>query len=69
MLALLYAAAEPDKVPFYIAGGLVAVWAVVLVGDRPEPAEFPDGQAASAGVIGITFVLVVIAIGAAILTG
>ena len=31
MIAILLAASEPSKVPFYIAGGAFAVWAVILV--------------------------------------
>ena len=30
MLTLLIAAAEPSKVPFYLAGGALAAWAVIL---------------------------------------
>jgi hypothetical protein len=69
VLALLYAAAEPDKTPFYIAGGLLAVWAVVLAGIGLSRPEFPNGLSGQRGVIGITFVLMVFAVGAAILTG
>ena len=53
MSALLLAASEPSKVPFYIAGGALAAWAVVLAAiglDRPEfPRQRYRGQR---GVIG-----------------
>jgi hypothetical protein len=45
------------------------VWAVVLSAIGLSRPEFPNGRGGQRGVIGITFGLVVIAIGAAILTG
>jgi hypothetical protein len=62
----LFAAAEPSKVPFYIAGGLLAIWAVLLSWLGLTRPEFPFGQRGQRGVISITFVLFVIAVGAAI---
>ena len=68
MLATLIAAAEPSKTAFYIAGGLLAVWAVVLAGVGLTQPEFPFGQRGQRGVIAVSFVLIVIAIAGAILT-
>ena len=68
MLSLLIAAAEPSKVPFYIAGGVLAMWAVVLAGIGLTQPDFPHGQRGQRGVIMLSFVLIVIAIAAAILT-
>ena len=68
MHVLLLAADEPSKVPFYILGGLLAVWAVVLSGIGFSRPAFPGNVAGQRAVIGISFVLVVLAIGAAILT-
>jgi hypothetical protein len=62
------AAAEPSKVPFYIAGGLLAVWAVVLAGIGLNNPKFPGNQGGQRGVIALSFVLIVIAILAAVLT-
>jgi hypothetical protein len=62
----LLAAAEPSKVPFYIAGGLLAVWAVVVSWLGLTRPDFPFGQRGQRGVMSISFVLVVIAVGAAI---
>ncbi len=40
MIHLILAASEPSKVPFYIAGGAFAVWAVVLASiGLPRPAS------------------------------
>jgi hypothetical protein len=65
---LLLAASEPSKVPFYIAGGVLALWAVVLAAIGLRQPTFPGGTGGQRGVITISLVLVVIAIGAAILT-
>jgi len=71
VLALLQAAAEesePSKVPFYIAGGLLACWAIVMfaVGMRRE--TFPGGQTGERGVIAVSAVLVAAAMATAVIT-
>jgi hypothetical protein len=68
MSTLLLAASEPSKIPFYIAGGVLALWAVVLAAIGLRQPSFPGGATGERGVIAISVVLVVIAIGAAILT-
>jgi hypothetical protein len=68
VLATLIAAAEPSKTPFFIAGGILAIWAVALAGLGLTQPEFPFGERGQRGVIALSFVLIVIAIGAAILT-
>ena len=68
MTTLLLAASEPSKVPFYIAGGVLALWAVVLAAIGLRQPSFPGGASGQRGVIAISLLLVVIAIGAAILT-
>ena len=59
---------EPDKASFYILGGLLAVWAVVLgfIGLRSE--TFPATTGAQRAVMGISVVLVALAIGSALIT-
>ncbi len=69
MLAVLFAATEPSKVPFYIAGGLLAVWAVVLAGIGLSRPEFPYSDRGARGVMALSFVLIVIAIGAGVISG
>jgi hypothetical protein len=66
VLQLILAASEPSKVPFYFAGGVLALWAVVLASLGLTRPSFPYNERGERGVIAITFVLVVIAIGAAI---
>ena len=68
MWTVLLAAAEPSKVPFYIAGGAVAVWAVVLAGIGLTHPRFPYNERGGRAVMGISLLLVVIAIAMAIVT-
>ena len=68
MSTLLLAASAPSKVPFYIAGGVLALWAVVLAAIGLRQPSFPGGSAGQRGVMTISLVLVVITIGAGILT-
>ena len=61
-------AAAPSKVPFYIAGGILASWAVVvaLIGiTRPG---FPGSKAARGGVIAASLLLMAATLSMAILT-
>ncbi len=62
-------AAEKSKVPFYIAGGLLVVWALVLslgVGLRKD--DFPATKQLERAVIAITAVLVIAAASTAVIT-
>jgi plastocyanin len=62
-------AAEKSKVPFYIAGGLLVAWALVVslaLGLRRP--EFPGNRSGERAVIAITVVLVLAAISSAVLT-
>ena len=68
MSHLLLAAAEPSHVPFYIAGCLLAAWAVVLAAIGLTRPSFPTGARAERGVMSISLVLVILAIAMAIVT-
>lgn len=68
MSALLLAASEASKVPFYIAGGALAAWAVILAAIGLNRPGFPGNLRGQRTVIGITFTLMVIAIAMAIAT-
>jgi hypothetical protein len=68
VLTVLFAAAEPSKVPFYIAGGLFAVWAVVLATAGLTRPSFPFGPTGQRAVIAISLLLAVLAIAMAIVT-
>jgi hypothetical protein len=72
MHALLVAAAEhaePSKTAFYLAGGALAAWAVILSAVGLTRPEFPGSEAASRGVMAISAVLVIGAAAAAVATG
>jgi plastocyanin len=62
-------AAEKSKVPFYVAGGVLVAWALIVslaLGLRRP--EFPGGQAGERAVIAISVVLVLAALSSAVLT-
>lgn len=72
LIALILAAeehAEPSKTAFYICGGLLTLWAVVLSGIGMSSASFPATVAAKRGVIALTSVLMVGAMATAVITG
>jgi hypothetical protein len=71
MLALLQAAAEeaePSKVPFYVAGGLFAAWAIVLFAVGMRSQSFPGSQGAERGLIAVSAVLMAAAMATAVIT-
>lgn len=61
--------AEPSKTLFYVAGGLLALWAVVVsfVGIRGHE-NWPANEATARGVMGISAALVVFAMAAAVIS-
>jgi plastocyanin len=68
-IALSPLLAEKSRTPFYIAGGLLAVWAVtVSVGLGLRKPRFPGGLGGERAVIAITAVLVLAAVSAAVAT-
>ena len=61
--------AEKSKVPFYIAGGALVVWALVLsFGLGMRKPDFPGSAAGERAVIALTAVLVLAAASMAVLT-
>lgn len=61
--------AEKSKVPFYIAGGVLVAWALVLsVGLGMRKPDFPGNAAGERAVIAITAVLVLAAASMAVVT-
>jgi hypothetical protein len=68
LLVLAAEEAEPSKTLFYVCGGVLAAWAVVLglVGLRSP--DFPGSDGASRGVMLVSAVLVVAAMAAAVIT-
>jgi hypothetical protein len=68
MLTLLLAAGEPSKVPFYIAGAVLACWAVVLAGIGLNRATFPFNNRGARAVMGVSLVLALVTMGTAVAT-
>ncbi|HWH92792.1 MAG TPA: hypothetical protein VNT03_02930 [Baekduia sp.] len=68
LLAAEEGAEEPSKTAFYIFGGLLAVWAVVLSGIGMSQATFPATVGAKRGVIALTALFVVAAMATAVIT-
>ena len=69
LLVLAAEEAETSKTAFYLCGGLLAAWAVVLgfVGLRSP--DFPGSGAAARGIMAVTAVLMVAAMATAVITG
>jgi hypothetical protein len=59
---------EKSKTVFYLFGGLLVVWALVLSGIGMTQASFPATVAAKRGVIALTAVLMAAAMATAVIT-
>jgi hypothetical protein len=68
VLTTLIAAAEPSKVPVYIAGAVLVVWAVTLSLIGLTRPSFPFNVGGQRAVIGISLLLAALAIAMAIVT-
>jgi hypothetical protein len=68
VVTLIIAAGEPSKVPFYIAGGLLVVWAVALAAVGLTRPAFPGNARGARGVMAVSFVLMIAAMATAVLT-
>jgi hypothetical protein len=60
--------ATVSKAPFYIAGGVLALYAVVLAALGITRPSFPGGARGARGVMALSFVLVVVALAMAVKT-
>lgn len=65
---LVIASEASEKLPFYILGGAFAVWAVVLSALGLSRATFPTSSGAEYAVVGISVLLAVGTITAAVTT-
>ncbi|HZU59811.1 MAG TPA: hypothetical protein VE983_02530 [Solirubrobacteraceae bacterium] len=66
MTTLVLAASEPSKVPFYIAGALLVIWAVALAGVGMTVPAFPYNRRGQAAVIAVSLLLAAATVGTAI---
>ena len=60
--------AESSQAAFYIAGGLFALWAVVLGVMGLRRPEFPTGDAGARGVMWISAILMIASMATAVIT-
>ena len=60
MITLIVAAGEPSKVPFYIAGGLLVIWALGLAAVGLTRPSFPGNERGARGVMAVSFVLMAV---------
>jgi hypothetical protein len=68
VLSTILVTASVSKTPFYLAGGLLAVWAVALAGVGITKPSFPGGLGGQRAVILISLLLVALTIAMAIHT-
>jgi hypothetical protein len=68
VIASLLAAAEPSKIPIYIAGGVFAAWAVILAVVGINRPGFPFGLAGQRAVMGVSATLAAASIAMAVVT-
>ncbi len=68
LLAILAEASEPSKTPFYIVGGVLAAYAVVLAAVGILKPDFPGGETGARGVMAFSVVLVAAAMAAAVIS-
>jgi hypothetical protein len=68
VITLILAAGEPSKVPFYIAGGLLVIWALALAGVGLTRPAFPNNARGARGVMAISLVLALAAMATAVIT-
>ena len=61
--------AEVSKTPFYLTGGLLTLFAVLVGALGVVKHDFPSSRGAASGVIGLAVLLVVATMAAAVLSG
>jgi hypothetical protein len=69
VLAAAEAAAETSKTAFYVGGGALVAFALVLAGLGLSRATFPAGETTERAVIGVSVILVAVAMVTAVATG
>lgn len=68
LLSLAAEEAEPSKTAFYVGGGLLVGWAIVLgVLGMMQP-DFPSSEGAARGVMGVSAVLTLVALVTVLIT-
>jgi len=65
---IAFAAEETSKVPFYIAGGLLVAWALLVSVFAIRRETFPSSQGQARGVMAISVLLILAAMATAVIT-
>jgi hypothetical protein len=68
VLTLIVAAGEPSKVPFYIAGGVLVLWALALATVGLTRPAFPGNERGARAVMTVSALLMLIAMATAVIT-
>jgi hypothetical protein len=68
VVTLLLAAGEPSKVPFYVAGGILVIWALGLATVGLTRPAFPYNARGARGVMAVSVVLMALAMAMAVVT-
>ena len=68
-LVLASEGAETSKTPFYVAGGALAVWAVVVGALGLARQDFPSSDGAKTGIMALSVVLMLAAMATSVMTG
>jgi hypothetical protein len=65
---IAFAAEETSKVPFYIAGGVLVAWALLVSLFAIRQETFPSSEGQSRGVMAISVLLIAAAMATAVIT-
>jgi hypothetical protein len=65
---IAFAAEESSKVPFYIAGGALVLWALLVSSFGIRRETFPASQGQARGVMAISVLLIAAAMATAVIT-
>lgn len=69
LLVLAAEGAEHSKVAFYVGGGVLVGWAVLLAAIGMTRPDFPASESTTKGLYGLSALLVIAAATTAVLTG
>ena len=67
-MLIAFAAEETSKVPFYIAGGVLVAWALLVSLFAIRRETFPSSEGQSRGVMAISVLLIAAAMATAVIT-
>ena len=67
-MLIAFAAEETSKLPFYIAGGVLVAWALLVSLFAIRRETFPSSEGQSRGVMAISVLLIAAAMATAVIT-